>query len=164
MEKVIKDFPDYTVSDSGNVYSYQHKKKHLLKGFVTRNGYVYVDLCKDGYKERKAVHRLVGQYFLEGYFEGAVINHKDCNTQNNNAENLEWVSQKENVHFSYDASGVGATRNYRRYKLVYPDGKQSPEFIGFLNLQKYLIENNINIAFTSLQKYGKTGEYKILKY
>lgn len=164
MEKIIKDFPNYTVSESGEIFSYQKEKKKL-KSFVSHNGYAYVDLCKNGKKERKAIHRLVGQYFVEGYFENAVINHKDSNTLNNNFSNLEWVTQTENIHKGYEHSGVGAKRNYLKYKIVYPSGKISEEeFLGFPDLKDFLESKNIKLSFTSLQKYGTTKNYKIIKY
>ena len=36
--------------------------------------------------------------FVPGYFDGAVINHKDENPKNNRADNLEWVTQQNNVN------------------------------------------------------------------
>lgn len=53
------------------------------------------------------VHLYVGHGWVDGYFEGAEINHKDFNRHNNNADNLEWVTHKENLEYSmthnYDA-------------------------------------------------------------
>lgn len=38
--------------------------------------------------------------WVDGYFEGAEVNHKDFNRKNNNYDNLEWVTHKENIRYS----------------------------------------------------------------
>lgn len=43
------------------------------------------------------VHRIVAKYFVDGWFDGAVVNHIDGNKHNNNYENLEWITQKDNI-------------------------------------------------------------------
>ncbi len=42
------------------------------------------------------VHRLVAQYFCDGYAEGLVVNHIDGDKTNNRSSNLEWVTRSEN--------------------------------------------------------------------
>ena len=46
------------------------------------------------------VHLYVAFGWVDGYFKGAEINHKDFNRQNFNADNLEWVTHAENVAYS----------------------------------------------------------------
>ncbi len=46
------------------------------------------------------VHLYVAHAWLDGYFDGAEVNHKDFNRQNNNIENLEWVTHEDNVKYS----------------------------------------------------------------
>lgn len=46
------------------------------------------------------VHLYVGHAWVDGYFEGAEINHKDFNRMNYNADNLEWITHEENVKYS----------------------------------------------------------------
>lgn len=46
------------------------------------------------------VHLYVACGWVDGYFEGAEVNHKDFNRQNYNADNLEWVTHEENVAYS----------------------------------------------------------------
>ena len=101
MTEVIKDikgFEDrYTISNLGIVRS---KLTHIkMKPSVTKFGYLRVNLRKKHSREYKSyfIHRLVAFYFCDGYKEGLVVNHKDLNKTNNRAENLEWITQKENV-------------------------------------------------------------------
>ena len=54
------------------------------------------------------VHRMVAETFLpEGNIEKAQVNHKDGNKLNNNVENLEWVTQEENLYHAAKVLGTG---------------------------------------------------------
>ena len=120
--KRLTDFPDYYISDTGKVFSdktnkYKSKKEwHELKGFINKMGYKYVDLVDGTRHKRYGVHQLVAKYFVSGYFNGAVVDHKDRNKINNVKDNLRWVTQKENIKFGYDI--MPATRNYYYYYLL----------------------------------------------
>ena len=68
------------------------------------------------------VHLYVAYGWVDGYFDGAEVNHKDYDRSNYNADNLEWVSHIDNVHYSSDAgrypSRYGADNpNYNNHKL-----------------------------------------------
>lgn len=66
------------------------------------------------------VHRLVASAFVEGYEEGKVVNHIDCNPSNNRASNLEWLTIKENLNHR------SPNTLFKKYKAVYSitkDGK-----------------------------------------
>ena len=62
-------------------------------------------LDKNGKYKDKSVSRLVGLTYLnlpENFNDkNYVINHKDGNKLNNNYLNLEWITQKENIHHAY---------------------------------------------------------------
>lgn len=46
------------------------------------------------------VHLYVAHGWVDGYFKGAEVNHKDFNRNNYNADNLEWVTHEYNVKYS----------------------------------------------------------------
>lgn len=48
------------------------------------------------------IHLYVAYGWVDGYFEGAEVNHKDFNRNNYKAENLEWVTHKENIQYTLD--------------------------------------------------------------
>lgn len=92
----VEGFEDkYLVSNMGRVWGI--KRGHELKQ-QNYKGYKKVMLSV-GYMDLRFVwvHRLVAAAFCEGYFEGAVVNHKDSNPSNNIYTNLEWVTQKDNI-------------------------------------------------------------------
>lgn len=46
------------------------------------------------------VHLYVAHGWVDGFFEGAEVNHKDFNRDNYNANNLEWVTHLDNVKYT----------------------------------------------------------------
>lgn len=72
-----------------------YERKFLSPGIT--KGYLRVELCVNGKVEHVSVARLVGQHFVEGWFSGAQINHKNGIKTDNRAINLEWVTSKENT-------------------------------------------------------------------
>lgn len=49
------------------------------------------------------MHLYVAKAWVDGWFEGAEINHKDYDRNNYHADNLEWVTHKDNVDYSVAA-------------------------------------------------------------
>ena len=98
----------YEVSSLGRVKSLarktnnQYGKKDLIMspGWINnKKGYLFVWLCKDGRRTRYSVHRLVATVFIPNPLNLPFINHKDCNPQNNQVENLEWCDAKYNINY-----------------------------------------------------------------
>jgi hypothetical protein len=93
--KDIKDYENsYTVSNKGNVINKRSGKK--LKGSIDSVGYPKVALCVNSKVKEFRIHRLVGFAFVDGYFSGAIINHKDSDKTNNIFTNLEWTDKSGN--------------------------------------------------------------------
>lgn len=46
------------------------------------------------------VHLYVAHAWVDGYFNGAEVNHKDFDRRNCKSENLEWVTHQENISYS----------------------------------------------------------------
>ena len=65
--------------------------------------YPRVSMRFGGKTHKEMVHRIVARVFLEPRPAGLHVNHKDGNKHNNRPENLEWVTQKQNVHHAWRA-------------------------------------------------------------
>ena len=111
----------YQVSNWGNVKSVRWNK--ILKtgiagGQGTRpTGYKQVSLCVGGKVHREYVHRLVALHFLpydESQYHKLRVNHKDLDKMNNSLDNLEFVSQKENIHHYYNTINTTIKPRYMR--------------------------------------------------
>jgi hypothetical protein len=116
--KIIKDFPDYLISDCGLVKSQQRLVERNLNGKVhlktinerilkpsLRNGYLFVTLRKNNSHKANMIHQMVASAFIGKRREVLVINHKDGNKLNNSADNLEYVSKQRNTQHFYQMIG-----------------------------------------------------------
>lgn len=90
----------YKISNCGRVANFKGLREQFLVG-RENDKYYYCLLSKEGQKKQYRTHTLVAKAFCDGYKEGLVVNHKDLNKTNNRAENLEWITQKENVIHYY---------------------------------------------------------------
>lgn len=102
MTEVWKDIPDYEgkyqVSNQGRVKRlYGSGKERVMVGKTDKYGYRCVILSRNQHKKHCTVHRLVANAFIPNEENKPQVNHKDRNKQNNNADNLEWVTNSENV-------------------------------------------------------------------
>lgn len=91
--RIAVGYKYYLVSNLGRVFSlYQHK---VLK-YNVANGYMEVKLKTDsgGFKHVK-VHRLVAEMFLDNPEHKPQVHHIDCNSKNNTAANLMFVTIEE---------------------------------------------------------------------
>lgn len=98
----------YQVSNTGKVKSLErivsrekwHKQKvdeRILKPANDGYKYLMVSLYKNRKRHTEKVHRLVADAFIPNPSNKPQINHIDGVKHNNNAYNLEWVTEKENI-------------------------------------------------------------------
>lgn len=87
--RILDDWPDFRISNLGRIYSI--RRDRLVKASLDEHGYFRVNLSRDRVWKKIRVHRLVALLFVEGYFPGAHVKHKDGDTTNNAFSNLEWV-------------------------------------------------------------------------
>ena len=107
------DYQGYEVSDEGEVRSvdrevwsasgyYRNLKGKLIRPRVDKRGYFIVNLHVNGVHHNVFVHQLVARAFIENPRGLLIVNHKDLNKQNNHHDNLEWVTQQENIEHACD--------------------------------------------------------------
>ena len=154
--EIWKDFHGYQVSNLGRIRSFKessYQYTYLLKQKITKEGYCKVTLVIDGHSKNFFVHRLVAILFLKEEPGHTIVNHKNGNTLDNKVDNLEWVTQKDNVIHAY------------KNKLIIPRFK--PVFvIDTLKHKTYFFNSIIsaskffNMSDSTIISYIKKGKYK----
>lgn len=117
MTETWKDIPGYEgryqASDLGRVRSVDRLVRSVAKngreflrpirGVVLApgwcRGYLIVNIPPKG---TVSVHLLVAKTHVHGYARGLEVNHKDGDKTNNRAENLEWITHKENLNHAVE--------------------------------------------------------------
>lgn len=139
---------NYLVNEDGIVI---RKDGKIIKQNITNRGYKMINFCIDGKQIGKSVHTLVARAFCDGYEEGLVVNHKDGNKLNNNANNLEWVTPKQNSEHAVKFLSANIGGKNGNAKKVYAYDKKTLEF-------KYEFESVMDAArfFAGNEDYKRT--------
>lgn len=109
--KNINNFSKYQISNLGNVKSKGRytkvgiknqekcfRKERMIKFHINKKGYKQVTLYDDNNKPKTMrIHKLVALSFIQNPNNLPQINHKDGNKLNNKTDNLEWISNYDNI-------------------------------------------------------------------
>lgn len=115
----------YKVDEKGNVYSSittKTRRKCVLKPYI-KNGYLAVNLFKDGKCKHHYIHRLVALTFIENPDNLKEVNHKNCNKHDNSVDNLEWCTRKQNLEHSYSHGLKREGEKHGNHKLTFEQVK-----------------------------------------
>lgn len=111
--KLIPNYPEYSITTDGKVFS--HKKpggngkgkvldysyKRELEPRLGRGGYLKVVLESGTDRSRHtSIHRLVAETYLPNPHNYDTVNHINEDKTDNRIENLEWMSNADNVEYS----------------------------------------------------------------
>jgi hypothetical protein len=142
------------VTNTGIVYNI--KRNEILNHLYPYKRYETVTINS---KECK-VHRLVAEYFCDGYFDGATVNHKDCNKLNNNSYNLEWCTASYNIKHAHLNNLCKVSK---RVVLCTKDNKVIRKFNSMTEAGKYLNmdRRTVRSRLTGKKKKFVDGEYSI---
>lgn len=145
------DLSHYYISNDGILYN--NKSKSFLKQLAQPDGYlVYHIIIKQNKKtildKHYRVHRLVAKCFLpdgEKYFYDInySIDHVDKNSSNNHANNLRWVTKKENTQYAHNKQVLQIDQLGKVIK-IFPSLKSVYESLNQLSLdlqRTYIVKN-----------------------
>lgn len=90
----------YEVSDQGRVRRVESGQIRVPG--KRREGYLIVNLSKEGKTTTKIIHRLVAQAFIPNSYDKPEVNHKNGIKTDNRADNLEWATIAENAIHAFE--------------------------------------------------------------
>jgi hypothetical protein len=103
--KTITAFPNYEVSDNGNVRV--KETKYIMKPFTNEAGYLRISITNVACKRKKFyIQRLVANEFLPNPENKQTVNHINNNRQDNRAINLEWSTMAEQINHKYKTNNT----------------------------------------------------------
>ena len=167
--KRIDDYPSYMVSDLGRVKNLDYMvkgKEKILKLWKTEEGYLRVNLRKDGKQKKFSVHRLVAEAFIENVENKPLIDHINTIRDDNRVENLRWVTSRENnlnpiTRKRYTAGNLKSRVQFKKAVCQYSmDDVFIKEWPSATEVEKAIGINRGNISTCCHEGKGSAGGYK----
>jgi hypothetical protein len=146
MWKPIYGFEDYLINEIGQIKSL--KTNRILSQRYDLKGYLIVSLTKNKKQTTKSVHRLLMETFnpCDGMKE-LTVNHINHIKDDNRLENLEWMSNKDNVKEAYKAG---------RHKNKHKGGNNRLP-VRCIETQQIYSSNAEAARAVGIKSYGKIG-------
>jgi len=159
----VKSMPREIITPFGKYYT----KEKILKGSKNKKGYVQVEFRINNKRNINTIHRLVLSAFVENPLNKPQINHKDGNKENNRVDNLEWVTQEENMKHAIKHNLIvnPSGRNARNFKYLYSsEENKNIKNMTALEIAKYINENikKCNVISTANNIRGRQKAFGMI--
>ena len=145
--KDIEDFKGYAISNKGRIYSYKSDKILSQQTGTFCSPYPnekYVRVTRGKEYHNLYIHLMVATYFVPNPSGKRMVRHKDDDTFNNNADNLEWVGRAG----KYTEEWIRNRMSKKKYQYK----------VKLKALAKRVVCTNYDIEFESLTKASEILE------
>lgn len=114
--RMIDFNPAYEISSLGRVRYWKHEGvlyrgqqpvfvPSFVKPSVSNKGYERTSIPSNGKMKSMTIHRLVALAFIPNPLNKSQVNHKNRMKKDNRADNLEWMTARENVDHAIALNG-----------------------------------------------------------
>lgn len=144
----ITEFPEYRITPQGNIYN---SRGNIIAQSVDTKGYLKVALYKGNQRYTRRVHVLVAQQFIptpDNLGDHPVVDHIDQDRTHCSVDNLQWVSQADNIKKAYEQGRVQSTA--MRVKCIEDD----KEFFSCTQASEYYHCSKITIQDAIRKRNG----------
>lgn len=149
---------NYRIEKDGRIYSLRRNKYLIPK--LNHDGYLRIQIWDKGKCSFVAIHRLVAQEYIPNPENKPFVNHINGNKRDNRVENLEWCTQKENIHHAFK-TGLAHKQEPNTGPLCKEILVYFPNDTQAIFPSTMEIERRLNIPHSVVSKYATTGkEYK----
>ncbi len=157
--KTPTGFKDYEVNEEGSEFwskarynsAGKYLKRRRMKLILNNHtDYILVNFRREGKHGLVSLHRMVALAWVDGWFPGAQVNHKDKNKLNNHASNLEWITGAENITH-------GKSKEVHQYSVK---GAYLNTFTSCLEASKIVGVRKAGISACATGKYKTSGGFK----
>ena len=128
------------------------------------NGYEYVKLYRDAVGKTIRVHRIIAQTFIPNPDNKPQVNHINSNRHDNRVDNLEWVTQSENLIHAYRYGNLDPSVSWgpmqKEVAALDDNGKAVMRFESLSEAARQLGLNVSNICNACHGRIKKTGGYQ----
>jgi hypothetical protein len=111
--KEVEDYVGYFATMDGHIIG---KRGHVLAGKITWDGYKEIILSDCSRRRSVRVHTLVWETYKGKVPKGLQINHKDGNKLNNALDNLEVVTNAQNVRHAF-LTGLYPSKDFKGKRI-----------------------------------------------
>jgi hypothetical protein len=105
----IENYPSYWASEDGRILGPTNTWRKYKK---RADGYFQISAKVNGKATQLTVHRLIALAWCDKPDDCDQVDHKDGNRENNNAENLRWVTRRQNSHNQRIHRNGGSTSKF----------------------------------------------------
>jgi hypothetical protein len=137
----------YKISNYGQIKSFKYGKPRILKVKSNIKGYKQLRLTNENGKPAYvSIHRLVAEYFLDGFNSSLEIHHKDYNKENNRVDNLEAITTAQKIEYSKNFLCINQVKTVR---LMCDN-----------SVRQEIIANKLNISVSTVSNIKNNKYYK----
>lgn len=115
--KVIEEFPNYKISNLGNIINSKGEKLSIGKR-KSNSGYIQVRLCNKGKYYYRYIHKLIAVTFIPNPNNYRTVNHINGNKLDNTITNLEWASDAQQQRHAFLCSLKPIGKSFTEEQLI----------------------------------------------